>query len=109
MPKHRSISERLARAKSPEARASVLADWVADWEESQWYLLEQIEAALRTGNHNAGCIAAGAFKNQIEQRFDGLETVLRILQEPQPVRGSIVNSASNKTVSVKDIHLPRQT
>ena len=82
--KHRSISERLARAKSPEARASVLADWIADWEDAQWHLLEQIETALRDGNYNAGCIAAGAFKNQIEQRFDGLETVLRILQEPHP-------------------------
>jgi len=84
MPPHRSISQRLSKARSPKARAEVLADWVKDWEEAQWHLLEQIEEALRTKNYDAACIAAGAFKNQIEQRFDGLEKVIKVLQEPQP-------------------------
>jgi hypothetical protein len=101
MPKHLSISQRLSKASSPEARAEVLADWVADWEEAQWHLLEQIEEALSTGNYEASCIAAGAFKNQIEKRFDGLETVLRILQEPQSPR-------QNGT-SAKDQRPPSQT
>ena len=86
MSKHLSISQRLKKARSPKARAEVLNDWVADWEEAQWHLLEQIEEALRTRNYDAACIAAGAFKNQIEKRFDGLEVVLRVLQEPQAAR-----------------------
>ena len=86
MSKRLSISQRLKKARSPKARAEVLNDWVADWEEAQWHLLEQIEEALRTRNYDAACIAAGAFKNQIEKRFDGLEVVLRVLQEPQAAR-----------------------
>ena len=101
MPKHLSISQRLSKARSVKARAEVLADWVADWEDVQWHLLEKIEDALRTGNYDAACIATGAFKNQIEKRFDGLETILRVLQEPPKPR--------HNGASAKDQRPPSQT
>jgi len=101
MPKHLSISQRLSKARSPKARAEVLADWVADWEDAQWHLLERLEDALRTGDYSTVFFALGTFKAQIEKRFDGLETVLRVLQEPPKPR--------QNGASAKDQRPPSQT
>lgn len=80
MPKHRSIGERLSRAKSPEAREELLKDWVANWQADQMGIVRQFQHALQTMDYDALCIATGELKAVSQKRFPALERVLRTLQ-----------------------------
>lgn len=78
--KHRSISERLARAKSPEARASVLSDWVSNWRDDQLDIVRQLEQAIQTMDYNAFCSATGQLKAVTEKRLDALQKIFEKLR-----------------------------
>lgn len=79
--KHRSISERLRRAKSPESRSAVLEAWVKNWEDDQMDVLAQIEAGIRHSDRDTLASAAGQLRAITDKRMAGLRNVLRILTE----------------------------
>lgn len=79
--KHRSISERLHRAKSPEARAAVLEAWVRNWEHDQMDILAQIEAGIRHMDRDTLISSAGQLRAITDKRMVGLRNVLRIMTE----------------------------
>lgn len=77
--KHRSIGERLARAKSPEAIQAVLDAWVANWADDQMGIVEQLEFAARTGDRDTLISAIGQMRATTEKRMIGLRGVLHRL------------------------------
>lgn len=79
MTKHRSIGERLRKARSPEARRQLLTDWAANWRADQMDIVRQLEDAIRAADHDALCSATGQLKAVTEKRFEGLTNLLRKL------------------------------
>lgn len=79
--KHRSIGERIKRAKSPEARAATLDAWVRNWEEDQMAVLEMIEEGVRTMDPDLLQPGAGQLRALTLKRMQGLRNVLRLLTE----------------------------
>lgn len=77
--KHRSIGERLRRAKSPEARAETLAAWVDNWEQDQIAVVELIEEGVRTMDPDLLQPGAGQLRALTTKRMQALRNVLALL------------------------------
>ena len=77
----RSISERLRRAKTPEAMFVTITDWSADWRADQEDIVAQHEEAIQTMDYDALCSATGQLKAVTEKRFTGLAGVIRRLTD----------------------------
>jgi hypothetical protein len=76
---HRSITQRLQRAKSPEARRAVVTDWAANWRNEQMGLIRDLERALKADDYDQLCIATGQLKAVSEKRLSGLACVVDAL------------------------------
>lgn len=79
MSNHRSISQRLKRAKSLEAKQATAMEWSLHWFDEQMQLIEQLERAIRTRSHDDLCIATGQLRAVTKKRFDALNNVLGLL------------------------------
>lgn len=79
MSQHRSISQRLAKAKSPETKREVVNDWIANWYKEQLSLIAQIEKAINHDDYDQLCIATGQLKAATEKRFTALPKVIQAL------------------------------
>ena len=81
MTQHRSITQRLQRAKSPEARRAAVTDWAANWRNEQMGLIRDMERALKADDYDQLCIATGQLKAVSEKRLAGLARVVEILTD----------------------------
>jgi hypothetical protein len=72
MPPHRSISQRLSKARSPEARASLLQELVSDWRKDQIAVLAQFEDAIVGMNRHQLDVAFMQLKKLTEMRLPAL-------------------------------------
>lgn len=81
--KHRSIGERLRRAKTPEALAATLAAWVDNWERDQIAVLEMIEEGVRTMDPDLLQPGAGQLRALTAKRMQALRNVLALLSGQQ--------------------------
>lgn len=81
MPKHRSISQRLKSAKSPEAVRATVSDWARDWQRDQEDIVRQFEIAVRDMDYDDLCSATGQLKEVTRKRFEALQNVLRRLTD----------------------------
>ena len=66
MGKHRSIGERMQRAKSLASRREAALDWAANWLADQDETISALEQAIRRGD----LVAAGRYCGQIKTISD---------------------------------------
>lgn len=76
MSQHRSISQRLNRAKSKEAKAAALVDWISGWKREQDTLIAQLERAVSRNDYHQTCITLGQLKAVINKKMTALPTVI---------------------------------
>ena len=76
---HRSISQRLKKAKSIEVRREILRDWSAAWQREQMELIGQLEQAIKHDDYDALCIATGQLKAVSQKKFEALPRVIETL------------------------------
>ena len=62
MSQNRSISQRLHRAKSTEAKRQAALDWAASWEREQKQLCHDLGKAIAADDYDQLCIIAGELK-----------------------------------------------
>jgi len=83
--KHRSISQRLDKAKSADAKRSTLADWSKAWESETMGLIGNLEQAVRKMDYDQLCINTGQLKAVSEKHFKALPSVLtRLIKDDEP-------------------------
>lgn len=76
MSQHRSIKQRLQKAKSIIAKKDTIDEWVLSWSSDQSYVIKILEAAIRAKDWDKVCIATGQIKSITEKRFEGLQSVI---------------------------------
>jgi hypothetical protein len=76
MTQHRSINQRLARAKSPEAKALTLKEWANSWQQEQMQLISAIGKAIADNDYDTQCILIGELKAVSVKKFEALPKVL---------------------------------
>lgn len=77
--KHRSISQRLDRAKSFESKKSILLDWSDAWEDETRQLIRNLEQAINTMDYDKLCINTGQLKAVAEKHFTALPRIFERL------------------------------
>ena len=80
MSSHRSISQRLQRAKSPELKQEIAQEWAISWYQEQMALIAKLEHAIQNNNIDQLCVATGQLKAVTSKRFDALPNVLNSLK-----------------------------
>jgi len=78
---HKSISQRLDRAKTTEAKISTLVSWSKNWEHETMELISRLE----TSDHDQLCIVTGQLKAVCQKHFTALPRVLTRFVEDDPV------------------------
>ncbi len=75
--RERAISNRLQKAKRPEALAEVVASWIANWEKEQSDLIDRLGAAVAQDDFDAQSICVGELREVTKKRFTGLRNVAK--------------------------------
>lgn len=73
--KHRSINQRLKRAKSNETKQEILQDWAENWQQEQLHLIKMIENAISSDDYNQLCTATSQLKAMSSKRFAALPKI----------------------------------
>lgn len=81
MTQHRSISQRLQKAKSKESKQITALDWAANWQSEYSGLIYHLEQAIKNDNYDEFCIATGQLKAIGLKRFTGLQSVIKLLSD----------------------------
>lgn len=76
---HRSINQRLKRAKSPESKAAALSDWAASWQNEQMMLIDKLGKANAKDDFDAMSILIGELRTMSAKKFEALPGVLSSL------------------------------
>jgi hypothetical protein len=76
---HRSISQRLKRAKSIESKMEAAQDWAANWQREQEGLIRDLEQAISNDDYDQLCIISGQLKAVSQKRFIALPKVISAL------------------------------
>lgn len=79
--KHRSIGERMTRAKTLDSRREAALDWAANWREDHEETLALIERALQTGRISAAGQALGQLKALNDKAMSALPRVIEALAD----------------------------
>lgn len=79
MTQHRSISQRLKRAKSPEAKRLTLMEWAQSWESEQMHVISKLGNAIKEGDFDQECILCGELKALSIKKFEALPKILNVL------------------------------
>lgn len=81
MARHRSIGERMARAKTIAARREAATDWAINWQDDHDATLRDLEKAVASRDWNAAARATGQLKAIAEKRFPALHRVIEALSD----------------------------
>lgn len=81
MTQHRSISQRLKRAKSAETKKQIALEWSKAWKIEQDGLVNQLGQAIARNDYDAQCIALGELRAITDKRMTGLMSVINTLTE----------------------------
>lgn len=76
MTKHRSIGERLSRAKTIAVKQEVAQDWATSWRAEHDLLFAQIEQAIKRDDYDSLCISVGQLKVVNGKKFTALPGVI---------------------------------
>ena len=79
MTQHRSISQRLKRAKSTESKRLTLTEWAKSWESEQMHVISNLGNAIKDGDFDRECILCGELKALSIKKFEALPKVLNLL------------------------------
>lgn len=79
--KHKSIGDRLRRAKSADVKAEVARDWATNWQREHDDLVAQLERAVSSMDYDALCSITGQIKAVGIKRHGALPRVMAALQE----------------------------
>jgi len=79
MTQHRSINQRIMRAKSPEAKEQTLLAWADEWQTEQMQLLNRLGKAVEKGDYDSECIITGELKAMSIKKFAALPKLLMTL------------------------------
>ena len=79
MKNHRSISQRLSRAKSAEAKREVLQEWTLYWHKEQLGLLLELKAAVIDNDYHRTCQSINQLQAVTEKKFAALPKVFETL------------------------------
>lgn len=79
--KHRSISERLARAGTLSVRREIAHDWQANWMQDHDAEIQAIERALQRGHIQEAGQALGRLKALSDKRFTAMPRVIEALSD----------------------------
>ncbi|MBP1807000.1 hypothetical protein [Rubellimicrobium aerolatum] len=82
--KSRSIGERLSRAKSPEVRREIMADWIKDWERDQLAIVAELNQALDQRDWSQVSRGAGQLRAVTQERLGALQRILQRLAGEAP-------------------------
>lgn len=82
MPKTYSIGEKMRRARTLKERKAASVAWRSDWLAEQSNLIQRLERAVGSGRHGDLVSAIGALKEVTRKRFDGLNSVISGLADP---------------------------
>lgn len=77
----RSISQRLQRAKSPEARRDTLTEWAEGWEREQRLIGEMAVKAFTRADDQSLSRHLSHLEAMTSKRFMGLKHVIEFLTE----------------------------
>ena len=81
MSKHRSIGERLRKAKTLAARVETATDWALNWQEDHDATLLNLEMAVSRRDWDAAARSTGQLKAMAEKRFPALHKVIDALSD----------------------------
>lgn len=76
---HRSINQRLRRAKTPEVKRETAIDWANEWRAEQAGLVKALGHAIARDEYDDLCRIAGQIKAVTEKRFAALPKVIDAL------------------------------
>jgi hypothetical protein len=79
MAKRLSISQKLKKAKSIEAKKATVEEWSRSWQEDHANLVRMLERAIQTNDYDLACSATRQLKAVGHKRFDALPRVLNHL------------------------------
>lgn len=79
MAQHRSISQRLKKAKSQEAKSATVIEWAGAWQSEQSYLIDRIGKAIARDDFDDLSIALGELRAMSDKKFVALPKVLAAL------------------------------
>lgn len=85
--KRLSISQRMKRAKSTDAKRQTALKWAANWQEDQDEIVRGLERAVRNQDHGMLISYIGQLRAVNEKRFTALPGVLNALLEHQEKEG----------------------
>ena len=85
MSKHRSIGERIRRAKSLDSRREAALDWAANWRADHIDTLMQLERALGERNLAAAGQCLGQLKALDDKAMTALPRVIEALADDDVV------------------------
>jgi hypothetical protein len=77
--KQRSITQRLKRAKSTEAKTEVALAWAAEWQREQFALIRLIEQGISRDDYDLLCRTTGQLKEMSRKRLPALCRVIDLL------------------------------
>lgn len=80
---HRSVAQRLKRAKSSQVKQNIALDWATNWHKEQAELINRLGNAISTDNYDDLCIAAGQLKAVTDKRFAALPNILNSLSQSE--------------------------
>lgn len=79
--KHKSIGERLRKAKSLDVRREIGLEWAADCIEEHELALSAVERAIRLGDIRAVAVAVARMREHTEKRLRALPNVIQKLAD----------------------------
>lgn len=80
--KNKSISVRLKKVSTYETQEKILKDWREGWRKDQLLTIIRLRRAAEEDDHSEIMHMIDQLMGLTEKRFTGLESVLRILSEP---------------------------
>lgn len=76
---HRTITERIKRARTKERLLELTAEWVDKWETEQVELIRRLGNAIANDDYDEECICTGQLRAITEKRFTGLRNSVKEL------------------------------
>lgn len=76
---HRSISQRLKKAKSMQTKKQIMLDWADNWRREQLNLITRLQNAIDSKCEFELCSIARDLEGVTKKRFSGLTNSINLL------------------------------
>ncbi len=76
---HRSINQRLRKAKTAETKRAIVAEWLQEWHRDTHGIVSQLDGARRRGNWAEVDNAARQLATGTDKRFNAIAGVIQTL------------------------------